>query len=66
MVRRDGERSSEERGGEDDKVDAGSERTSEGEHVERVKCAIVRLLLFILTFLCRFLAVSCWRKGKVR
>ena len=27
---------------------------------------IVRLLLLLLTFLCRFLAVSCWRKGKVR
>jgi hypothetical protein len=41
-------------------------RTGMGEGTGRDSGAIVRLLLLLLTFLCRFLAVSCWRKGKVR
>ena len=63
---RDGEERGEERKVENGKISDQEDGRHVGECVERVKHAIVRLLLLLSTFLCRFLAVSRWRKRKVR
>ena len=63
---RDVERRGKERNEDDDKISVQDDKARVGECVERVKHANVRLLLLLLTFLSRFLAVSCRRRRKVR
>ena len=58
----DWERSEEEIKGEIDNVGKRGGGTGVGEGTGHDIDTIVRLLLLLSTFLCRFFAVSCWRK----
>ena len=66
VMYRDVKKKGEERSEDDGKISVQDDKACVGECVERVKHAIVRLLLLLLAFLSRFLAVSCRRRRKVR